>query len=792
MKFSEAWLREWVDPDIQAEALGHRLTMSGLELDGMSAAAPEFSGVVVGEVTEVVAHPQADRLRVCRVVDGGGEELQVVCGASNVYEGMRAPFARVGATLPGGMTINKAKLRGTESFGMLCSASELGLVDSSEGLWDLPADAPVGDSLRDFLSLDDTVFEIDLTPNRADCLCMAGLAREVSALTAAANRGLDVPPVAPRVDDTLPVRVENPSACPRYAGRVIRNIDASARTPIWMQEKLRRGGIRSLGPVVDVTNFVMLELGQPMHAFDLDRLSGEIVVRQAGGREKLTLLDGQTVTLDADTLVIADGEGALAMAGIMGGEGTAVHGRTRDIFLESAHFSPQAIAGQARRYGLRTESSHRFERGVDADLQVHAIERASALLLEITGGEPGPVLEVVSEDELPVRGEILLREARIERILGVNPGAGEVQRTLTALGCGCVKEAQGWRVTPPSYRFDLSIEADLIEEIGRVYGYDRIPDTTQQFRPVIQQRNESDVSMPEIRKSLVDRGYQEVITYSFVDEETERLLNPEHSPMALANPLSADLAVMRGSLCSGMLRAVRHNLNRQQGRLKLFETGLRFVNETDGLRQIPSTAGAVTGAVLREQWGVAPREADFFDVKSDVEALLALSGHDVDVVFAPLEDPALHPGQSAGITVNGTEAGKIGALHPTLQARLGLDQRVYLFELPLEMLRRGRIPSFAPLSKFPAIRRDIAVVVDQTVPAARVLDIIARRDIPQLRDVILFDVYAGDGIPDGRKSLAFGLILQDLSRTLSDGEVESIVSGIVAGLARELDASLRE
>jgi phenylalanyl-tRNA synthetase beta chain len=516
------------------------------------------------------------------------------------------------------------------------------------------------------------------------------------------------------------------------------------------------------------------------------------VVRQADGGEKLTLLDGQTVTLDADTLVIADGEGALAMAGIMGGEGSAVHGRTRDIFLESAHFSPQAIAGQARRYGLRTESSHRFERGVDADLQVLAIERASALLLEIAGGEPGPVLEVVSEDGLPVRGEILLREARIERILGANPGVGEVERTLTALGCGCVREAEGWRVTPPSYRFDLSIEADLIEEIGRVYGYDRIPNTTQQFRPVIQQRNESEVSMPEIRKSLVDRGYQEVITYSFVDEETERLLNPEHSPMALANPLSADLAVMRGSLWSGMLRAVRHNLNRQQGRLKFFETGLRFVNASDGLQQIPSIAGAVTGAVLREQWGVAPREADFFDVKSDVEALLALSGHDVDAVFAPIEDPALHPGQSAGITVNGTEAGRIGALHPTLQARLGLDQRVYLFELPLEMLRRGRIPSFAPLSKFPAIRRDIAVVVDQPVPAARVLDVIAGRDIPQLRDVILFDVYAGVGIPEGRKSLALGLILQDLSRTLNDRKVESIVSGIVAGLARELGASLRE
>jgi len=529
-----------------------------------------------------------------------------------------------------------------------------------------------------------------------------------------------------------------------------------------------------------------------MHAFDLDRLADGIVVRQASAGEKLTLLDGQAITLDPDTLVIADGDGALAMAGIMGGEGSAVHGRTRDIFVESAHFSPESIAGQARRYGLHTESSHRFERGVDANLQVRAIERATALLVEITGGEPGPVTDVVSAAALPVREEIVLREARIERILGVSPGPGEVQRTLVALGCGCVEKTGGWRVTPPGYRFDISIEADLIEEVGRVFGYDRIPDTTQQFRPVITRRNESEVSLPGIRKTLVDRGYQEVITYSFVDEDTERLLNPDHRPKALANPLSADLSVMRSTLWSGMLRAVRHNLNRQQGRLKFFETGLRFVNSPDGLRQIPSIAGVVTGPVLHEQWNESPREVDFYDVKSDVEALLALSGHESDTVFTPLQETALQSGQAANIALEGINAGKMGALHPTLQTQMGLDQRVYLFELTLGILRRGRVPEFEPLSKFPTIRRDIAVVVDETVPAARVRELILGRKVPQLRDVILFDVYTGEGIPDGRKSLALGLILQDLSRTLNDREVENIVSGMVAGLSRELDASLRE
>ncbi len=792
MRFSEHWLREWVDPRIDAKALGERLTMAGLELDVLEPAAPAFSGVVVGQVLDVQPHPNADKLRVCQVDDGTGRAVQVVCGAPNVYAGMKAPFARVGATLPGEFRIRKAKLRGVESAGMLCSAQELGLAEAAEGLMDLPADAPVGEDLRQYLDLDDWVFEIDLTPNRADCLSIAGLAREVSALTGATVHPAEVRPVSAPLDDIFPVQVADPEACPRYVGRLVRGIDARARTPMWMQERLRRSGLRSIHPVVDVTNYVMLELGQPMHGFDLDRLREGIVVRRALSGEQIELLDGGTVALRPDTLVIADAGGPVAIAGIMGGAASAVSEQTRNVFLESAFFAPAAITGRARGYGRPTDSSHRFERGVDPGLQSRAMERATALLLEICGGEAGPLVERVAETYLPRKDAIGLREARICRVLGMAVPPGEVVRILEALGCetsDCGDEV-GWWVTPPSFRFDLEQEVDLIEEVGRVHGYDRIPEDTHAHASGIRPRTESRIPEIRFKEALVDRGWYEVVTFSFVEESVERIFAPEAEPLRLSNPISSELSVMRSTLWSGMLPVVQRNLNRQQSDLRLFETGLRFGDRDDGLTQEPMLAGVATGRALPEQWGAPSRALDFFDVKADVEALLALTGRTPH--FEPAEFPGLHPGQSARVLDEGQAVGRIGALHPEALRALSIDQPVYLFELALEPLSRARLPQFQPLSRFPVIRRDLAVVVDASISAQQIRDAVMKAGIDTLRGLVLFDVYTGKGVPQGRKSVALGLILQALSRTLTDEEIDAIVARVVERLRRDVGASLRE
>ena len=792
MRFSERWLREWVDPHVDARTLGERLTMAGLELARLEPAAPAFSGVVVARVLAVEPHPDADKLRVCRVDDGGAVPVQVVCGASNVRPGMKTPLARVGAELPGGLRIRKARLRGVESSGMLCSAAELGLAESAAGLMELPEDAPVGEDLRRYLDLDDLVFELDLTPNRGDCLSIAGLAREVSALTGAPLHPVEVAPVAPKAADTFPVDVEDVQACPRYVGRVVRDIDPQARTPLWMQERLRRSGIRSIHPVVDVTNYVMLELGQPMHGFDLDALQGRIVVRHARKGEHLELLDGETVTLRADTLVIADGRGPVAIAGVMGGAPTAVGASTRNVFLESAFFPPAAIAGQARTYGRHTDSSHRFERGVDPQLQRRALERATGLLQEIVGGEAGPIVERVAEAYIPAKRPIGLREARICRLLGVAVPPGEVVRILEALGCTVEDSGDevGWHVTPPSFRFDLELEVDLIEEVGRVHGYDQVPDALHAYAPRIRPRSEA--RLPEIRlkEALVDRGWHEVVTFSFVDEAVDRIFAPDAEPLRLTNPISSELSVMRSTLWSGMLPVLLRNLNRQQSDLRLFEAGLRFVQHDGALIQEPALAGLATGRALPEQWGAGDRALDFFDVKGEVEALFALGGRSVR--FEPAALAGLHPGQSARVLDGDREVGRLGALHPEAGARLGVRQPVYLFELALEPLSLARVPRFEPLSRFPAIRRDLAVVVDAGVPAERILQAVREAGIGPLRDVVLFDVYTGKGVPDGRKSVALGLILQDLSRTLTDQEIDAMVAGVVRRLRQDLGASLRK
>ncbi|HFQ13953.1 MAG TPA: phenylalanine--tRNA ligase subunit beta [Gammaproteobacteria bacterium] len=794
MKFSEKWLREWVNPDIDTETLAHQLTMAGLEVDAIEPVAAEFEKVVVAEVLAVEAHPDADKLRVCQVNAGGDEPLNIVCGAANVRAGLKVPAALVGAKLPGGLKIKKSKLRGVPSHGMLCSEQELGLAEQAEGLMELPEDAPVGIDIREYLKLDDVSIELGLTPNRGDCLSIAGIAREVGGL----NRLRPTPPVIPvvsaEIDDRLPVRLDAGADCPRYVGRIIRDINPAARTPVWLQEKLRRSGLRSLGPVVDVTNFILLELGQPMHAFDLAKLRGEIVVRHARADEPLTLLDGQEIRLREGSLVIADSETPLALAGIMGGADSAVSGETRDIFLESAFFQPLAIAGRARRYGLHTDSSHRFERGVSPELQQEAMERATALLLDIVGGRPGPIIEQVREADLPVRAPVTLREARIQRVLGVALDAEEISGILSGLDMSVSRSGDGWQVTPPAFRFDIEREVDLIEEIGRIHGYDNLPESRPRIRLRMQPDSETRIGMPRIREVLVQRGYHEAITYSFVDPKIQQRLDPDGEALALANPISSDLSVMRTSLWPGLVQALIYNLNRQQNRLFLFESGLKFVMQDAELQQKMVIAGGLTGEAYPAQWGLRSRKLDYHDVKGHVEALLVLGGKTGATEFRAGGHPALHPGQSATIyhTRTGNLLGYIGALHPEVERALGLNQRVFVFELALEYVQTGQIPAFSPLSRFPAIRRDIAVIVDEAIESRKVRDCILRAASDNLQHVELFDVYVGEGIDSGRKSLALGLTLQDLSRTLTDTEVDSEIRNIVSALGTELGATLRE
>ncbi|HQU17323.1 MAG: phenylalanine--tRNA ligase subunit beta [Gammaproteobacteria bacterium] len=791
MKFSERWLREWVDPPVSTETLAEQLTMAGLEVDSVRPAAPGFEGIVVGEILSAGPHPDAERLQVCQVA-AGADPVQVVCGAPNARAGLRVPFAVVDARLPDGTRIRRARLRGVESFGMLCSARELGLSEEAAGLLELPPDAPPGADLRDYLGLNDQVLEVDLTPNRGDCLGIAGIAREVGVLNRCAVRAPEWTPVRAGIEDRFPVVVDAPADCPRYLGRVIRGMDPAARTPVWMCERLRRSGLRSLGLLVDVTNYVLLEYGQPMHAFDLAQLQGEIRVRRARAGEALTLLDGRDVELDDATLVIADRGRVLALAGIMGGEGSGVGAATRDLFLECAYFTPQAIGGRARRYGLHTDASHRFERGVDPRLQSQAMERATGLLVEIGGGSAGPVVEVCSETHLPARVPVVLRRDRIRRVLGVGLPDPEVEEILTRLGMEVAPQPAGWRVTPPSHRFDLAREVDLIEELARIHGYDRLPSTRTSGDLALAPAPEGRVDLTRMRQLLVDRGYQETITYSFVDPVLQRRLDPEHPPVALANPLSADLSVMRTSLWPALLKVLIYNQNRQQGRVRIFESGLRFIQQTTDIKQERAISGLVSGgAALPEQWGSKSQAVDFYDVKGDLEALLGLTGRGGHFIFKPTPHPALHPGQSVQIECAGVAVGWFGALHPELLGELGLADRVFLFELDLAQIEPARIPVFQELSRFPAIRRDLAVVVDEAVSAAAVRECIVRHAPASLQDLIVFDVYRGQGVEPSRKSIAVGLIFQESSRTLTDQDIDAIIAGVVVGLEQQLGATLR-
>jgi phenylalanyl-tRNA synthetase beta chain len=792
MKFSEQWLRSWVSPQVSRDELVARLSMAGLEVDSVTPAAGIFSGVVVGEVLSTEQHPDADKLRVCQV-STGVETFQVVCGAPNVRPGLKIPFAMIGAELPGDLKIKKAKLRGVESNGMLCSASELQISEENDGLMELPADAPVGQDIRAYLELNDASIEVDLTPNRGDCLSLAGLAREVGALYDAPVTRPVIAAVAPSHDEVRPVEVLAAQACPRYLGRVVRNVDLSKPTPLWMVERLRRADVRSIDAAVDITNYVMLELGQPLHAFDLAEINGGIRVRMAEDGEKLVLLDGQEVSLRGDTLVIADHQRALAIAGVMGGEHSGVSDKTRDLFLESAFFDTIAIAGKARSYGLHTDSSHRFERGVDWQLAREAMERATGLLLDIVGGDAGPIIEVVDLQQLPSVAAVTLRAERIEQILGLKMDDDEVVRLLVGLGLGVSASSEGqWQVTVPSHRFDISIEVDLIEELARLYGYNRLPVRYPQARLAPQPKIEAAVELPVLRRLLVARGYQEAITYSFIDPKLFELFHPGVAPLMLANPISVDMSAMRSSLWPGLVKALEHNLNRQQSRVRLFESGLRFVGQLEELKQEPMLAGVICGSRLSENWANGRENVDFYDVKADVEALLASAGAGDCFNFVPAEHPALHPGQTAQIERDGRLVGFLGAMHPELSKTLGFDQPVYMFELLLAEITQGRMPTFQELSRFPEVRRDLALLVDRDVPAAMLLAAIRDAAGEWLTDLKLFDVYHGKGIDPHRKSLAVGLTWQHPSRTLNDDEVSGAAQNVLASLEQRFNATLRK
>lgn len=792
MKFSEQWLRGWVSPQVSRDELVARLSMAGLEVDSVTPAAGDFSGVVVGEVLSTEQHPDADKLRVCQV-SNGAETFQVVCGAPNVRPGLKVPFAMIGAQLPGDFKIKKAKLRGLESNGMLCSQAELQIGEGNDGLMELPADAPVGEDIRAYLSLDDASIEVDLTPNRGDCLSLAGIAREVGALYAAKVQRPEVKAVPAVHDEVRPVDVLAPAACPRYLGRVIRNVDLSKPTPLWMVERLRRAEVRSIDAAVDITNYVMLELGQPLHAFDLAEINGGIRVRMAEEGEKLVLLDGQEVALRSDTLVIADHIRALAIAGVMGGEHSGVTTKTRDVFLESAFFDQIAVAGKARSYGLHTDASHRYERGVDWQLAREAMERATALLLEITGGEAGPIIETVSEQHLPLVAPVTLRAERISQMLGMELEGSEVERLLTALGLTVAADGAGqWRVEVPSHRFDISLEVDLIEELARLYGYNRLPVRYPQARLAPQAKAEARGDLPALRRLLVARGYQEAITYSFIDPKLFELFSPGVEPLLLANPISADMAAMRSSLWPGLVKALQHNLNRQQDRVRMFESGLRFVGQLEGLKQQQMLAGIVCGTRLPEGWAQGRDSVDFFDVKADVEAVLGFAGALDAFTFVPGKHPALHPGQTARIEREGREVGYLGAIHPELAKQLGLDRAIFVFELVLSEVAHGRLPKFHELSRFPEVRRDLALLADRDVAASAVLEVIRENAGEWLTDLRLFDVYQGKGIDPHRKSLAVGLTWQHPSRTLNDDEVNSATQNILTSLEQRLNATLRK
>ncbi|MBW7903121.1 MAG: phenylalanine--tRNA ligase subunit beta [Rhodocyclaceae bacterium] len=790
MKFSESWLRTFVDPKLSGEELSHLLTMAGLEVEEEETVAPAFDGVVVAQVLEVAKHPDADRLNVCKVDIGSGTPQQIVCGAPNVAAGLRVPCALPGAKLPGDFTIKVAKVRGVESSGMLCSAKELGIAEDASGLLVLPADAPVGRSIREYLDLDDRLLTLKLTPNRADCLSLTGIAREVAALTGTPAKYVEIPEVPVTGSAARAIVLDAPAACPRYCGRVISGVNAKAPTPEWMKRRIERSGVRSISALVDITNYVMLELGQPLHAFDNARLAGAVHARMAKPGEKLLLLNEQTIPVDADVLMIADDEKPLAMAGIMGGEESGITLATTELFLESAFFAPAAIAGRARRYGFGSDASHRFERGVDFGATRAAIERATQLILDICGGQAGPLVE--AKAELPARKPVRLRVARVAKVLGVAFSGEQIAALFDRLALPYARDGEDFLVTPPSYRFDIEIEEDLIEEVARLHGYDNIPAPAPQGALSMLPQTESARPLARIRQILADAGYQEVVNFAFVEEAWEVDFGGNTDPIRLANPIASQMCVMRSTLFGGLVANLATNLKRKQNRVRVFETGRCFLRNAKGgpvagFDQPWRLSGLAYGGALPEQWGAPARSVDFFDVKGDLEALLAPR----IARFEKVAHPALHPGRAARILLDGQAIGVVGELHPQWVQKYDLPLPPVVFELDLDALKRAELPKYEEVSRFPPVIRDLAVVVDHGLELQALLDGLSAHAPSLVQDIRLFDVYTGKGVPSGQKSLAFRIVMQDTQRTLQDAEADAAMQHLVAYLQDAFKAQRR-
>ncbi|MEG0488121.1 MAG: phenylalanine--tRNA ligase subunit beta [Acinetobacter sp.] len=791
MKISENWLRTWVNPAIDSETLSDQLTMLGLEVDDLTPAAKPFTGVVIGEVLTVEQHPDADRLRVTTVNIGAGEALQIVCGAPNVRVGMKVPVATIGAVLPGDFKIKKGKLRGIESQGMLCGASEIDLEDKVDGLLELPVDAPIGSNIREYLNLDDHVIDISITPNRGDCFSIRGIAREIGVINQLPVTAPEIKEVNSTISDQKQVIVDT-DGCPRYLGRVIKNVNTKAPTPEWMEQALARSGIRQHSILVDITNYVLIELGQPLHAFDGGKVQGSVHVRQATANEKLVLLNDQEIELTEDVMVIADDEKALAIAGIMGGLSSSVTDETTEIFLESAFFAPLHIAGRARRYGLHTDASQRYERGVDFELPMIAMHRASQLIQELAGGEFGPITVAEKTELLPKREAIALKQAQVDQLLGYQVESSFITDALQRLGCDVTVNAEGdWTVVPPSYRYDMAIYQDLIEEIARIHGYDNI----QISLPVIDvelAKHQDQFDLNQLRQTLVTLGYQEAISFSFADLKLEKQLNPQVNPLVLANPISSDLAVMRSTLLSSLIPCVQHNINRQQHRVRFFELGLRFdyqnAQNIDDLKQIPTLAMIAVGAKQAESWHAKAQPMDFFDLKGEVEEVLAAGR--VNVEYVRTEREWLHPGQSAEILVAGKSVGYLGRLHPSLEDALDLGI-TWVAELDQSAVLQTYVSNFTELSRFPSVRRDIALLINDKINVSEIQQLIEQTGGALLNSTWLFDVYTGQGVENGKRSLAFALLWQHPSRTLEDAEIKSGMDNIIQVLENTYQATLR-
>ncbi|UDG80939.1 Phenylalanine--tRNA ligase beta subunit [Candidatus Hartigia pinicola] len=796
MKFSELWLREWVNLTISSEKLANQITMTGLEIDDITSVSEQFDGVIIGQIVECKQHPDADRLHITKINIGNNHVLDIVCGAQNCRQGLKVAVATIGSMLPNNFKIKKVKLRGKLSEGMLCAYSELGIAsDTYNSIIELPLDAPIGTNLRQYLTLDDNIIEISITANRADCLSILGIAREVAVIN---KHNLNEPlinKIIPTIADSFPIRIEVPEACPRFLSRVIKNIDISVPTPIWMKEKLRRSGISSINAVIDITNYVLLELGQPQNAYDFDCLHGALIIRMAKKNEKLVLLDSRELILESDTLVISDEKKTLGIAGICNGKYSQVSSQTKNILLECAFFNPLSITGRARYYGLQNNASYRFERGVDFKLQFKAIERATQLIFDICGGYVGKILDITNSEYLPQSAHVVLTRNKLDRLIGYVIDNSTVTDILIRLGFKVDMKQAYWNVIVPSWRFDIQIEEDLIEEVTRVYGYDNIPNVSLHANLIIIEPKENQLPLSRVKAQLVDRGYHEIITYSFVDQKIQGLIHPGQKVLTLTNPISVDMSVMRISLLTGLLTTVLYNQKRQQNRIRLFESGLSFIPDHQSEYQIHQKAvlaGVITGYKYADHWSLDKQIVDFFDLKGDLEAILELTGKLTQITFRPIIHSALHPGQSAGVYLDNEHIGIIGVIHPNLEHKLNLNGRAIVFEISSDAIKNRKIPYAKEISRYPSNRRDISIIVPQNVSAADVVAECKKISINHIVGINLFDVYCGKEIANGYKSLAISLFFQDMRCTMEEKDIKTTIDLCVAALQKRFSASLRD